>query len=139
MQPKDIKYIVVHCSDSPHRGDTAEDIHRWHKERGFDGIGYHKVIREDGKEENGRPLYWPGAHVRGHNSHSWGICLLGTDTFTKAQIARLGAVIQRMKNLAPQAKLVGHRDLDGGKTCPNFELLDNYELIKGDIIKWKNL
>ena len=127
MNPKDIKYIVIHCSDSPHRGDTAEDIHRWHKERSFDGIGYHKVIREDGTEENGRPLYWPGAHVRGHNSESWGICLLGSDEFTKAQINRLRAVVGRLLLLAPEALVVGHRDLDKSKTCPNFDVIEMFK------------
>ena len=41
-----INKIVIHCSASPNgREDTAEDIHRWHKERGFDGVRYHHYYR----------------------------------------------------------------------------------------------
>jgi N-acetylmuramoyl-L-alanine amidase len=127
MKPEDIEFIVIHCTDSPHRGDTAADIHRWHQEKDWSGIGYHKVILEDGTEENGRPLYWEGAHAYGYNSKSWGIALFGTDTFTKAQIKRLRTVVQRLLLLAPNAMVVGHCDLDTGKTCPNMDVIGMFK------------
>ena len=80
---------VIHCSDSPQgRGDNAQTIHRWHKERGFDGIGYHYVILEDGTVENGRPEFWSGAHAKGHND-AIGICFIGDEDFTEAQFQSL--------------------------------------------------
>ena len=88
-----VEKIVVHCSDSDF-GDAAE-IDRWHKERKWSGIGYHKVIlnghresvrpyvaADDGVVEDGRPLDTMGAHVLGHNSDSIGICLIGRNHFT---------------------------------------------------------
>jgi len=118
-----MKYLVVHCSDSPQgRGDTAETIHRWHRERGWDGIGYHYVILESGKVENGRPHYWEGAHVRGHNADSLGICLIGVDSFSKAQLKALRALLEDLEGQYPEAEIVGHRELDPHKTCPNFDV-----------------
>lgn len=115
--------IVVHCSDSPHRGDGAEDIHQWHLDRGWDGIGYHYVITEDGDQQPGRPLYWVGSHVAGHNANSIGICLLGQHDFTKAQIATLRKLLSRLTLQYPDAQVLGHSDLDPKKTCPNFDVV----------------
>ena len=50
-----IDSIIVHCSATKAGQDfTAADIDRWHRERGFNGIGYHYVIRLDGRLEKGR-------------------------------------------------------------------------------------
>lgn len=117
-----MKYLVVHCSDSPHRGDTAADVHRWHTQRGWAGIGYHAVIREDGLVESGRPLYWEGAHVRGHNKDSLGVMLFGTDYFTPSQYKALGTILRLWKLMYPEAEVCGHSDLDPHKTCPNFDV-----------------
>lgn len=118
------KGIVIHCSDSPHRGDTAEDIHRWHLQRGFDGIGYHYVIREDGQVEKGRPDFWNGAHARGCNSTHLGVCLLGIDEFTPEQFDALkDLVIGLMLEYSIDIKnVIGHYMVDSGKTCPNFDV-----------------
>ncbi|MGI0118252.1 hypothetical protein [Zooshikella sp. RANM57] len=63
----------MHCSDLPNdRDDSSADIHRWHIGRGWVGIGYHRVIRCDGRVEHGRPDYWIGDHVAGYNSTSLG-------------------------------------------------------------------
>jgi len=119
----DLKGIVVHCSDSPQgRGDTAATIHRWHIERGFDGIGYHYVILEDGTIENGRPLYWTGAHAKGYN-HYAGICLIGIDKFTHAQFKSLKKLcfgLMEDYKISP-SNVIGHCDVSN-KTCPNFDV-----------------
>ena len=123
MRAKDIKYIVIHCSDSPHgRGDNAETIHRWHLDKKWDGIGYHKVILEDGTVENGRPLYWSGAQAKGFNAVSWGVVMIGQGTYTPQQWMSLRNEIYNLLELAPQAKIVGHNDLDSGKECPMFDV-----------------
>lgn len=116
-------YIVVHCSDSPNSIKlSAKDIHSWHKEQGWDGIGYHFVITRDGVIEAGRPLYWQGAHVRGHNAHSIGICLIGRDEYTSRQMRALERLIRRLKRVYVNSSVVGHYDLDDKKTCPNFDV-----------------
>ncbi|RDH41562.1 N-acetylmuramoyl-L-alanine amidase [Zooshikella ganghwensis] len=118
-----ITRLVVHCSDTPNDRDvTAADIHRWHKERKWSGIGYHKVIRRDGTVENGRPEYWKGAHVKGYNSKSLGVCLIGRDEFTADQFDSLDRVLTRWKDKYPLAEICGHRDLDPHKSCPNFDV-----------------
>lgn len=112
-----------------------------HRRRGFLGIGYHYVIRRDGKVEFGRPTNKPGAHVRGHNAHSIAICLVGgldpkgkaEDNFTEAQYESLYDLLNMLDY--PRAEILGHRDLspdlnkDGKitsnewlKQCPCFDV-----------------
>ena len=124
-----INKIVIHCSDTPNgRPDTAEDVHKWHKENGWDGIGYHYVICVDGDVQKGRPNYWQGSHVRGHNSDSLGICLMGTDSFSKAQWNSLeGLVWSLTLDLGVGVNVVGHYNLDPKKTCPNFDVMAWWE------------
>ena len=122
-----VDYIVLHCTESPNnlvdtRLDTAEDIHRWHKERGFQGIGYHWVIREDGKREAGRPEFWQGAHVRGYNHNSIGVALVGNGYFHQSQMSELDRLISELLGRYPEARVVGHNELDSSKTCPNFDV-----------------
>ncbi|MER2490324.1 N-acetylmuramoyl-L-alanine amidase [Catenovulum sediminis] len=123
MKPNSVKYIVIHCSDTPDdREHTAADIHRWHKEFGWDGIGYHAVVQRSGKIEYGRPLYWPGAHVKNHNSNSIGVCLIGRHRFEQFQLSALSTFIKNLQSQFPNAKVVGHNELDPDKTCPNFDV-----------------
>ena len=126
-----IKFLVVHVSDSPQgRGDNAATIHRWHNDRGWDGIGYNSVILENGKLEEGRPIYWQGAHVRdfdgdgkGNNSDSLGVCLIGEGgDATKAQLTRLRSLLDYWLTIYPDATVLGHRDLDQRKSCPGFDV-----------------
>lgn len=118
-----INKIVIHCSDTPNgRPDTAEDIHRWHQEKGWDGIGYHYVIEVDGQVRNGRPHYWQGSHVAGHNRNSLGICLVGRDQFNDAQWVSLQSLVRALDSQYEGATVLGHRDLDSEKTCPNFDV-----------------
>lgn len=110
---------VVHCSDSPQgRGDNAETIHSWHLANGWDGIGYHYVILEDGTVEAGRPEYWRGSHAKGHND-SIGICLIGVDVFTHAQFISLEKLLKEHNFKADE--VVGHYAVST-KTCPNFNV-----------------
>ena len=121
---RNIKLLVVHCSDT-HNGDdlSALDIHKMHLHFGWDGIGYHKVICRSGKVENGRPEYWIGAHVKGKNDISLGVCLIGRDYFTELQFSSLEEVLREWKFLYPGSKILGHRDTGNtSKTCPNFDV-----------------
>ena len=119
----DIRYLVVHCSDTPNgRETTAEDIHRWHLENGWDGIGYHYVVTPAGDVANGRPKYWQGAHADPYNHESLGICLIGRDQFTDAQWRSLEGLVLALTTEFPEAEVVGHHDLNSHKTCPNFDV-----------------
>ena len=73
-----IKEIIIHCSATREgRNYTVADIDRWHRERGFFSIGYHFVIYRDGSIHVGRSVEEVGAHCKGHNTVSIGVCYIG--------------------------------------------------------------
>lgn len=127
---RDIKFLVVHVSDSPKdRGDSAKDIHRWHQERGWSGIGYNAVITGEATLQPGRPDYWQGAHVRdfdgngeGDNSDSLGICIITDTVPDDDQLRTLEGWLHAKLAKYPNAQVVGHLDLDPRKTCPNMDI-----------------
>lgn len=129
---KTIDAIVIHCSATRAGQDIhASDIDKWHKERGFNCIGYNFVIRLDGTIENGRPLTMDGAHCntsglsgKSYNKHSIGICYVGgldrdgnpADTRTPAQKAALIDLVYRLIDDYPTIKeVIGHRDASPDK------------------------
>lgn len=136
--------IVIHCSATKATADVGvREITQWHIQRGFDTVGYHYIIRRNGELETGRRESTIGAHVRGHNSNSIGICLAGgvdagnqaEDNFTAEQFATLEHLLRELKGRYPQARILGHRDLspdkngDGKitsneytKQCPSFDV-----------------
>ena len=123
LEPDNIRYLVVHCSDTPNNEPlTASDIHAMHLGFGWHGVGYHRIINRTGDVEQGRPDYWIGAHVYGHNEESLGVCLIGRNEFSEAQFQSLEAVLYQWKKQHPNAEVVGHCDFDyTEKTCPNFD------------------
>lgn len=134
MIRKSTDFLVLHCSASPPNVDVGVDeIRQWHLKRGFSDIGYHYVIRRDGKVELGRPENLVGSHVQGHNSNSLGICLVGgTDArqkpqnnFTAEQWASLQTLLMRLTQKYPKARILGHRDFPGvAKACPCFDAIE---------------
>ena len=124
LHAKDIILLIIHCSDTPDTEDIgAIDIHKMHLGFGWDGIGYHKVIKRDGQIENGRPEYWIGAHVFRKNSQSLGVCLIGKNSFTEQQFSSLKAILKEWKIKYPNAIIKGHYEvIDTKKTCPNFDV-----------------
>lgn len=69
------QWIVVHHNGVA--GRTIEDIRRTHLAKGWNGVGYHKVIHEDGLVHAGRSERKPGAHAKGANDLSLAVCLIG--------------------------------------------------------------
>ncbi len=90
----DLTRAVIHHTAS--HDVSAAEIDRWHKERGWDGIGYHYIIRANGKIEKGRDINKKGAHAKGRN-HLIGIALTGNDEFTPRQISNLKELLRRLK------------------------------------------
>ena len=147
--------IVVHCSATVEGNDIGfAEIDEMHKNRGFlhreTGIhcGYHEIIRLDGTIELGRPLDQIGAHAKGFNSRSIGICLVGgiaadgeaEDTFTSMQRESLLYTLLHKRRVYKDATILGHRDLspdlnnDGVitpdeymKECPCFSVKEFIE------------
>lgn len=123
LEADNIRYLVVHCSDTPDDEPiTAKEIHAMHLGFGWHGVGYHRVINRNGLVEQGRPDYWIGAHVYGHNEISLGVCLIGRTDFTDKQFDSLESILREWTHKHPQAEVVGHCDFDyTDKTCPNFD------------------
>jgi len=127
---REIDLIVVHCADTYKRMLVgAKEITRWHLDRGWSDCGYHYIINRFGWIEEGRPLDKIGAHCRGYNKNSIGICLVGgrsdedtpEDNFTKQQKKALAALLINLQAEHPNTEIKGHNELSS-KTCPNFDL-----------------
>lgn len=137
---RDINLLVIHCSATKDGVPVSVDtIREWHQARGFEDIGYHWVIDVDGKVHRGRPESLPGAHAKGFNAHSIGVCLVGGATghgrYTRAQWGALRDLVDQLLALYAIPHIVGHRDLspdlDGDgvvephewiKLCPSFDV-----------------
>lgn len=141
-----IDLLVIHCSATRPKSDIgAAEIDKMHKANGWNRIGYHYVIRRNGAIEAGRPEAHIGAHTKGHNANSIGICLVGglneegqpEDNFTDAQYLTLRFMVQALaaKYDLSYRQVAGHRDLspdlDGDgvieshewvKLCPCFSV-----------------
>ena len=129
-------YIVIHCAATPHDMDIgAAEIREWHTEgNGWRDIGYHFVIRRNGNIELGRDINDSGAHVKGYNSRSVGVCLVGgvdgdnqpEANFTSSQKDALRDLIYTLERIYPDATVVGHTDLNPNKACPSFDVAKWY-------------
>ena len=117
-------YVVWHCSATPPSQDIgAAQITIMHQARGFDDIGYHLVIRRDGVLETGEAFKRRGAHVKGINSVSVGVCMVGgidedgnsENNFTDEQWQAAKHAFEFLTLLYPDAEHVGHRDLSPDK------------------------
>lgn len=140
---REIRQIIIHCSATPEaRVVTAEEIDDWHRGRGWSGIGYHYVIGLDGEVWEGRDIETPGAHARGYNSHSIGICYVGgmsedmsapKDTRTPEQNAALVKLVFTLKSkygLGNDA-IFGHNEVSQ-KACPSFDVRKWIKELKWD-------
>ena len=141
--PREIKLLVIHCSATRCNVPfTVEQLRQCHLQRGFKDIGYHFYITRNGELHHCRPVSEPGAHVRGFNRHSIGICYEGgldcrgvpKDTRTSWQKHSLRVLILTLLKDFPGCRICGHRDLSPDlngngeiepeewiKACPCFE------------------
>ena len=120
---RQINKIILHCSDSdiPAHDDISV-IRKWHLERGFNDVGYHWFITTNGKLQYGRPIGDVGAHCRGHNHDSIGICLHGKEQFHSAQFGTLRKLLESLDFALRIKDVYGHCDFDIKKPfCPGFD------------------
>lgn len=132
-----INKIIIHCSYTPPDMDIgAAEIRDWHvNERNWSDIGYHQVCRRNGLWEAGRPQERVGAHVRGHNVDSIGLCLVGGKkaggkgggrmecNFTPQQWSALEWMTRKLliQYDISYTAVYGHNDF-ASKTCPTFDV-----------------
>jgi len=128
MRP--INKIIIHCSATPPNMDIGRDeIDRWHRERGWSEIGYHWVVRRNGKIERGRDESRVGAHAKGHNRESIGICMVGgvdknnkaESNFTRDQWDKAEWLVWDVLGRYGNAEVIGHREVSD-KECPSFDV-----------------
>lgn len=137
---REIDRIVVHCSATKEGQDfSAKDIDRWHRDRGFNKIGYHFVVKLNGEIEIGRGINEVGAHAAGYNSKSIGVCYVGgldgrgkpADTRTEEQKDSMMWLMKKLIELPSRKPIIlGHRDLPNvNKACPCFDAKEEYRYI----------
>lgn len=107
----------------------VQEIDRWHRSNGWRGIGYHYVIDRDGKVAKGREEAETGAHVRGHNTGTIGVCILGgfggsaddtfDDHYTPEQRVSVSKLIRDIASRTDIRKVTGHNQY-AAKACPCF-------------------
>jgi len=128
---RSIDKIIIHHSASPIT-TTVEHIEKWHvKENGWNDIGYHFVITYDGVIHECRPLSKIGAHTKGKNRSSIGICIVGNTSVespSTIQIENLKLLLSALRHdfqLEPE-NIFGHKEF-GSTECPGSFLMGYIE------------
>ena len=134
---RQINKIIVHCS-ATREGEnyTVDTIRSWHVDgRGWSDIGYHFYIDIYGEIHKGRDIARIGAHCKGQNRNSIGICYCGgveadgktpKDTRLDCQKEALTAVLRTLKAMYPEAVIHSHNDY-ANKACPSFNATEEYK------------
>ena len=127
---RQISEIIIHCTATPRGRDLdVADITRYHRQRGFETIGYHYLINFDGTVEQGRDCSFVGAHCLGHNDRSIGVAYVGgldsagrpEDTRTPAQRRSLAGLVARLRSRYNGSSVHGHNEF-AAKACPCFDV-----------------
>jgi len=129
------KWIVIHTAAADRLGVTIEDIDYWHRQLGWAGCGYHVVIEDDGAIRAGRSYDRRGAHARGMNHKSIGICMTGHGDVRDFNPAQYDALFPLLEQLCrrfniPVDHVIGHREIkalagapDPHKSCPGNKVV----------------
>lgn len=134
-----INKIILHCSATREGQDISVDtIRKWHVDgRGWSDIGYHYIVSIDGNIEDGRPIDRSGAHTKGQNSNSVGVCYIGgvekdgktpKDTRNPEQLMALANLLDALMEMYPGATLHGHNEF-ANKACPSFDVQKEYDFL----------
>jgi len=132
LKMKSINRIVVHHSAT--ETGNAEFFRVLHRVvNGWNDIGYHYVIgngsfSRDGQIEKGRALPFRGAHARGGNEDSIGVCLVGNFDVKPPTTAQMVSLAVLLKELSleysiDRGSVTLHRLVEGSSTrCPGMKL-----------------
>lgn len=117
-------HIVIHTLAFEGDADIQE-VRDWHKERGFDDVGYHFLISRKGCRQIGRAKDVIGAHARsrGFNHKSLGVALEGHGDYERWTLAQTRELLRLCHELMdefsiPIHSVIGHRETGAAKTCP---------------------
>ena len=136
---RNIKYLVVHCTATPHT-TTVESIQRHWKDRlKWASPGYHKIIKANGEVITLATDDKICNGVAGHNSICLHVSYIGgidsrtnpVDNRTQGQKDALSMVLHEWKRKYPDAVIQGHKDFPKvNKACPSFDAKKEYAHIK---------
>ena len=131
-----VKEVIIHCSATRESQQVSVDtIRDWHLAKGWNDIGYHFYIDLDGTIHKGRDIDKIGAHCKGRNRNSIGVCYCGgveadgktpKDTRTQEQKESLLHVLKTLKAMYPDAAIYSHNKF-ANKACPSFDATDEYK------------
>lgn len=113
---------------------SAEQIHQWHLNNGWEGAGYHFLVRKDGNVYRLRPEEYIGAHAYGSNYNSIGICAEGNfenETMPEAQKNSLIELVSYLKGKYGISKVLKHSDVNN-TACPGKNYPFN-EIVNGKV------
>ena len=131
-----IDKIIVHCSATIEGANINTDtIRRWHVDGNkWKDIGYHYVVELDGKIGTGRLESVTGAHTKGKNRTSIGVCYVGgldqdkspKDTLRGVQLGSMEQLLMELMTRYPEATLHGHNEF-ASKACPSFDVQEKFK------------
>lgn len=131
---RELKRIILHCSATPEgREVTVDEIRKWHKRRKFKDIGYHFVIDLEGNIHKGRRIEEVGAHTKGENRDSIGICYVGgcdedlnpKDTLNAKQAGAFVLLVTALRRQYGHLTIHGHNEF-ANKACPSFDVKQKF-------------
>ena len=136
-----VSSVIIHATDTfSNKNIGAEEIDAIHKKLGgaSKGIGYHYVIRRDGRLQRGKDLTKEGDHCSAGNydQTSIGIVMVGgidspsteqtfqrtSSSFTRAQYDTLEMFLQSFYNHVPGGEVFGHNDIEETELDPYFDV-----------------
>ncbi|MDU2992838.1 MAG: peptidoglycan recognition family protein, partial [Clostridium sp.] len=131
------KYIIYHHSASSNL--SSEQIHDMHLQRGWSGIGYHFYIRKDGTIYRGRKEEMIGAHAKGRNRDSIGICLEGNFEDESITYKQMNSLVKLSADMIIKYNIEeseGHKDVYN-TLCPgkNFDIKEIQEKVADELIR----
>lgn len=128
--------IVIHHTGGNDIDASAQQIHEWHQNQDWAGIGYHFVIRKNGTIERGRPEWAVGSHAYGENWHTLGIHLSGAMDKVQPTDAQIESCAHLVAYLCDEYEIpidrehiVGHREVNDDTSCPGDNLFAKMDLI----------
>jgi N-acetylmuramoyl-L-alanine amidase len=158
---KRVEFVVCHHSWSQDLEDVLDVpgiIHYHVEDKQWDDVGYQEMIERYRKKVlsiNGRPPYYEGAHAKGFNQKSYGICFIGNFDKKEPESDVWIKGLQRVKAICmayniPPKNVIGHnetfvmlgkaRTLEEAKkkfkTCPGEKFnMDNFRSGLSNILK----
>lgn len=135
-----ISRAILHCAAVPagwaekRTGlQAAKEIDRWHRDKGWAGIGYHFLVMPDASVVTCRPLNKVGAHTLGQNAGSVGILLVESALierieasplhhFTPGQVSAVKGLLAGLDAACGGLSVSGHNAHDRHRLCPGFRV-----------------